>query len=119
MRADVFEPEDPAPAAPAPSRRVVHPIVKLNFGVRLVGHLADRPDLCLGAARPWRHGPGAWAFWTFTTLIWPFAAYGFAVLSADSKRTELHSLLCDSAFSACGAHSSDSTPGSPWVYLSR
>ena len=47
-------------------------------------------------------------------MIWPFAAYGLAVHSADSKRTELHSLLCDSALfgvwsALIGFH--------PWVTL--
>jgi phosphoserine phosphatase RsbU/P len=35
VRVTVFEPEDPAPLAPAPNRRAVHPIVKLNF---VAGH---------------------------------------------------------------------------------
>src|SRR6476659_354674 len=97
VRATVFEPEDPAPHAPAPSRREVHPIVKLNFGVRLVGHLLIGLSYASALLDHGGNGPAIWAFWTFTTLIWPFAAYGLAVYSADSKRTELHSLLCDSA----------------------
>ena len=114
MRVDVFEPVDPAPTAPAPSRRAVHPIVKLNFGVRLIGHLLIGLTYASALLDHGRHGAGAWAFWTFTTLIWPFAAYWVAVLSADSKRTELHSLLCDSAIfgvwcALIGFH--------PWVTL--
>ena len=79
-----------------PERRVVHPIVKLNFGVRLVGHLLIGLCLRLGALRPWGKRPGLWAFWAFTTLVWPFAAYGSPCIGRQ-QRTELHSLLCDSA----------------------
>ena len=93
---------------------MVHPIVKLNFGVRLIGHLLIGLTYASALFDHGRHGPGIWAFWAFTTFIWPFAAYWVAVYSADSKRTELNSLLCDSAIfgvwcALIGFH--------PWVTL--
>ena len=114
VRATVFEPEDPAPPTPAPNRRVVHPIVKLNFGVRLVGHLLIGLTYASALLDHGGHGAGIVGVLGLHHLIWPFAAYWVAVYSADSKRTELHSLLCDSAIfgvwcALIGFH--------PWVTL--
>ncbi|HLM53014.1 MAG TPA: diguanylate cyclase [Pseudoxanthomonas sp.] len=39
----------------------------------------------------------AWLFVTFATLVWPHLAYVLAKYSADPRRTEMRSLLIDSA----------------------
>lgn len=93
--------------------RVVHPIVRLNFGVRLGGHwligMAYALALVDRGAPAW-----TWAFLAFSTLVWPFVAYLLALRVGDSKRTELRCLLIDSLITGLwgafiGFH--------PWILL--
>jgi PAS domain S-box-containing protein len=78
-----------------PRPRGMHPLVKLNFGVRLAGQWLI--GLAYGSALLDQNaGPALWAYCAFTALVWPFLAYLLARRSADSKRTELRSLMVDS-----------------------
>ncbi|MBA2964358.1 MULTISPECIES: ATP-binding protein [Ramlibacter] len=82
-----------ADEAPAPARRV-HPIVKLDYPIRIVGHLASASVIIsVLLSRP----PSAplWAWLAFTALVWPHLAYWLARRAQDSKRAELAWLLTD------------------------
>ncbi|MBT9466687.1 MAG: PAS domain S-box protein [Hydrogenophaga sp.] len=75
-------------------QRRVHPIVKLDYGVRVVSHL------CVGAVmlsvlldQP----PSSvlWVALALTSLLWPHVAYLVSSRAHNSKRAELRNLLGD------------------------
>jgi len=82
-------------AAATPTRQL-HPLVTLDYRVRMVSmvvvgliplfHFAGRPPLpaLIGMA--------------FTALVWPQIAYVIAKNSRDSRRAEFRNLLLDSFF---------------------
>jgi PAS domain S-box-containing protein len=77
-----------------PRQRRVHPIVKLDYGVRAVSHL------CVGAVMlsvlVEQPTPTAlWVAWFFTTLLWPHLAYQLSSRAQNSKNAELRNLLID------------------------
>jgi signal transduction histidine kinase len=77
----------------APDSRV-HPIVKLDYPIRVVGHTASATIIVSDfIAHP--PSPVAWVWLAFTTLVWPHLAYWLARRAQDSKRVELGWLLAD------------------------
>jgi signal transduction histidine kinase len=82
--------------------RRVHPIVKLDYPIRIVGHLASASIIVsVFLARP--VAPIVWAWLGFMTLIWPHLAYLLAGRARDSKRVELGCLLFDTLVLAAWA----------------
>ncbi|HSV55371.1 MAG TPA: ATP-binding protein [Burkholderiaceae bacterium] len=78
------------------AQRRVHPIVKLDYGVRVLSHLFA--GLILASVFKTRApGPVIWVLFAVTTLLWPHIAYFVAKRATDSKRAELRNLLLDSA----------------------
>src|SRR5512143_1203750 len=82
------------------SRRAVHPIVALDYRVRIPGmlvvglfaasHFSSRP-----------HGTLLIAAVVLTSLVWPQAAYLLARRARDTKQAELRNLLVDSFVVGC------------------
>jgi PAS domain S-box-containing protein len=77
-----------------PGERRVHPIVKIDYGVRVVSHL------CVGAVmlsvlleQP--TGTALWVGWVFTTFLWAHLAYQVSSRAENSKKAELRNLLMD------------------------
>jgi signal transduction histidine kinase len=84
----------PDAAAPGTGERRVHPIVQLDYPIRIVGHAASASIIIVAfLARP--PSVVAWAWLAFTTVVWPHLAYHLAKRAEDSKRTELGWLLAD------------------------
>jgi signal transduction histidine kinase len=83
-----------APPEAAARGRHVHPVVKLDYPIRIVGHTATASIIgsVFLARGP---SPLAWAWLAFTTLAWPHLAYWLGRSAADSKRAELGCLLAD------------------------
>ncbi len=85
--------EAAASGAAAASRRI-HPIVKLDYGVRAIAHIGTAVVLL-----SWfiEHPPGAavWAGLFFTSFVWPHLAYQLSSRARDTKRAELRNLLFD------------------------
>lgn len=74
--------------------RRIHPIVKIDYGVRVVSHL------CVGAVmlsvlleQPMP--TTLWVAWVFTTFVWAHLAYQVSSRAHNSKRAELRNLLID------------------------
>jgi signal transduction histidine kinase len=84
----------PAPDATAAPTRRVHPIVKLDYPIRIVGHTASAA-LILSVFLTREPSPLAWAWLAFTTLAWSHLAYWLGRSASDSKRAELGCLLAD------------------------
>ncbi|MEO7242999.1 MAG: ATP-binding protein, partial [Variovorax sp.] len=77
----------------APTRRV-HPIVKLDYGVRAVAHLSiGAATLSVFIERP--PSQYVWAALVFTTFVWAHLAYQVSSRARDTKRAELRNLLGD------------------------
>jgi signal transduction histidine kinase len=83
-----------APDTSAARGRHVHPVVKLDYPIRIVGHTASASII---ASVFFTREPSmlAWAWLAFTTIAWPHLAYWFGRTAADSKRAELGCLLID------------------------
>jgi PAS domain S-box-containing protein len=77
-------------------QRVVHPLVRMDYSVRVLSYLFASSMM---ASVFVRHPPswGIWALLFVWTFFWPHAAYQIAKLSTDSKRAELRNLLFDTA----------------------
>lgn len=76
--------------------RRLHPIVHLNYGVRVMSHLLN--GFIVGSvflAHP--ASQGFWIYGLFAALVWPHLAYLIAKRAKDSKQAELRNLLIDSA----------------------
>jgi len=77
--------------------RRVHPIVKLDYGVRAVAHLSIGAGLLsVFIERP--PVQQVWAALFFTTFVWAHLAYQISSRARDTKRAELRNLLCDALF---------------------
>jgi PAS domain S-box-containing protein len=84
------------------SKRRVHPIVKLDYGVRIVAHLSAGAVLwSVFVDRPPQ--TGVWAVFVFTTFLWAHAAYQLASRAGDTKRAELRNLLGDALIAGAWA----------------
>jgi signal transduction histidine kinase len=81
-------------AAPPAPKRSVHPIVKLDYPIRIVGHTASA-SIILSVYLASSPSPLAWAWLAFTTLAWAHLAYWLGHIATDSKRVELGCLLAD------------------------
>jgi signal transduction histidine kinase len=81
--------------APLPERRV-HPLVTLDYGLRVVGH-ACLALIVLAVLVPRGGWPGAYALVVLQALAWPQLARALALRSADPKRIELRALVLDGA----------------------
>ena len=89
------EPAFIAPATPRASlRRKIHPIVALDYPVRVASHLLVLlivvSVLANGQRPPW-----AWAWSATTGLLWAHVAYFVASRAADTKKAEWRNLLLD------------------------
>ena len=78
-------------------RHSVHPIVGLDYRVRIPGMML----VALFAASHFAGGPGLIAAMVFTGLVWPHAAYLLARRAKDTKQAELRNLLVDSFIVGC------------------
>ena len=82
--------------SPEAGRRKIHPIVALDYPIRVIAHgviLIIIVSVYLGRPTPsW-----AWALTLVYLLVWAHVAYRIARRSSDSKRAELRNLLTDSA----------------------
>jgi signal transduction histidine kinase len=81
---------------PRPSaRRRVHPTVRLDYGLRVVGH-GFFGAVALAVFYQRGLAPDVLAFMCATVLLWPHLAYQVASRARDSKRAEQRNLLVDS-----------------------
>src|SRR5690349_17381510 len=81
--------------APAIRQKGVHPIVGLDYLVRIPASLVVL--LTVGSIFPSAHkGRVLWALLILYGLLWPHVAYLVARRSRDSKAAELRNLLFDS-----------------------
>ncbi|MEO6030936.1 MAG: ATP-binding protein [Burkholderiaceae bacterium] len=79
-------------AAAGPRR--IHPIVKLDYGVRAVAHVSTGAILLsVFIERP--PVPAVWAGFFFTAFLWAHVAYQLSSRARDTKRAELRNLLFD------------------------
>ena len=80
--------------AAASAERGVHPIVMLDYSVRVVAHLLAAPIVI---SVFWERPPHAFFWWLlgFVTVVWPHVAYQIAKRARDSKRAELRNLHFD------------------------
>ncbi|MBC8647776.1 MAG: response regulator [Thermoanaerobaculia bacterium] len=80
----------------------VHPIVVLDYRVRIAAHLLVAST---ALSHFWRgpQGPMLWPALVFTGLLWPQIAYFLARKAKDTKRAELRNLLFDSFQVGCWA----------------
>jgi signal transduction histidine kinase len=86
--------------APASARHPVHPIVGLDYRVRIPGMLLVALfALSSFSGRP--RGPLLIAAIVATGLVWPHAAYLLARRARDTKQAELRNLLVDSFIVGC------------------
>ena len=83
-----------APVALATTTRRVHPIVKLDYPIRIVGHMTSA-SIIVSVFLASKPSPLAWAWLAFTTLAWSHVAYWLGRSAADSKRAELGCLTAD------------------------
>jgi signal transduction histidine kinase len=84
----------------ASPKRSIHPIVALDYRVRIPGMLL----VALFAVSHFAgrlHGPLLIAAIAFTGLVWPHAAYFLARRAHDTKQAELRNLLVDSFIVGC------------------
>jgi len=91
---DVLPAADAAAAADGRARRL-HPLVRIDYPVRVVGYLFA--GVILGAAmleRP--QPPWVWAALVVWMLAWPHLVYQVALRMADSRRAEQGNLALDS-----------------------
>ncbi|MCM5571628.1 ATP-binding protein [Burkholderiaceae bacterium FT117] len=80
---------------PQAARRKVHPIVELDYPVRVMAHLAM--FVVVGSVYVGRPTPAwVWALTSFYLLAWSHIGYQIARRSRDSKGAELRNLLIDS-----------------------
>jgi len=84
-------------AGAASSTHKIHPIVKLDYGVRVIAHLLVG-GLIFSALTTKTSSTGVWLFLVFTSLLWPHLAYRLALKARDTKRAELRNLLTDTFF---------------------
>jgi signal transduction histidine kinase len=87
-------------SAQAAPKHPVHPIVVLDYRVRIPGMMF----VALFALSHFRGrplGPLLIAAMVFTGLVWPHAAYFLARRARDTKRAELRNLLLDSFIVGC------------------
>lgn len=83
---------------PTPTKKRVHPIVRLDYVVRVLG--CPIPALIVASSRLSAAEPmplGLWIGLAFYGLIWPHFAFVFARRGADSKSRERRSLVFDAA----------------------
>ncbi|RCW70206.1 ATP-binding protein [Pseudorhodoferax soli] len=84
-----------APPPPAPPRRA-HPTVRLDYGLRVVGH-AFFGAVAVSAFHARDVPLGVWVLMCGTALLWPHLAFLAASRVRNSKRAEQCNLLIDSA----------------------
>lgn len=85
--------DPPGDAASPPAHRI-HPIVKLDYGVRAVAHVgAGAVLLSVFIEHP--PAPVVWGGIFFMSFLWAHLAYQVARRSRDTKRAELRNLLFD------------------------
>jgi signal transduction histidine kinase len=95
------EPIDP-PAAWRGARLPVHPIVRLDYLIRIVGcPLGAGIAASARLVEPTR--PAIWWALALYALLWPHVAYALARWSKDSRRTERLCLMVDCACFGAGA----------------
>ncbi len=97
-------------SAGADRTRKVHPIVMLDYPVRIAAHLLVG-IVMMSALRDDRPGVWIWIWLGFTGLIWPHLACLVARHSQDTKAAELRNLLADNVL--IGAYAALSG-FSPW-----
>ena len=87
-------PEMAVGAAQTPPPRKIHPIVKLDYPVRIVAHVLL---LIIMVSEMASEQSPVWARALITSvlLLWPHAAYFVACRARDSKKVELRNLLGD------------------------
>ncbi len=90
----LLDTESDALSPDLPQKRRVHPIVKLDYGVRVVSHLCVGAVMLSVLVEQPTH-TALWAMWFFTTLIWPHVAYQVSSRARNSKQAELRNLLFD------------------------
>ena len=91
----------PSPPEAASARRPaepsgVHPLVRLDYPVRVVAYLVAGAMI----VSAFMHHPPTLGIWVLLAVwigLWPHLAYQIARRSGDSKRAELRNLLFDSA----------------------
>ena len=83
-----------APVVSAKTTRHAHPIVKLDYPIRIVGHMASA-SIIVSVFLASKPSPLAWTWLAFTTLAWSHVAYWLGRSAADSKRAELGCLMAD------------------------
>lgn len=88
--------EDPDPPASEPGKRKVHPLVRMNYPVRVIAYLVAASLIASGL---WDRQPAAavWAMLVLWALVWPHAAYLLSRSSRNTKAAELGNLALDSA----------------------
>ena len=86
-----------AATRPAGAARRVHPIVKLDYGVRVTGQLTIA-GIVFSALTAQNSSVGVALFLVFTGLLWPHLAYRVALGAHNTKRAELRNLLIDTFF---------------------
>ena len=84
-----------APDAPGDEERRVHPLVRLDYPIRLVGHFVVAA-IVASILRDRTEGWHVWALLALQGLVWPHVAYLLARRSADPKGAELRNVLADS-----------------------
>ena len=85
-----------------PEEHRVHPIVVLDYRVRIAAHLL-LASMALSHFWGRPHGLWLWPALAFTGLLWPHIAYFLARKARDTKRAELRNLLFDSFQVGCWA----------------
>src|SRR5438093_6075785 len=81
------------------SRRV-HPLVHLDYRVRIVGHLIVAVILA-SIFHERRESPALWAAMIAQVLLWPHLAFINARNARDTKRAELTNLCVDGFIIGC------------------
>src|SRR5690242_4747150 len=92
----------PSPMSSQSPARSVHPLVSLDYRVRVPAMLIVG---LLAVTYFWNHPKSVW-LWTailFTALVWPQMLYLAARLSPDSRAAERRNLLLDSFLIGCWA----------------
>ena len=96
-----YEPSSAAPifdtAKPSSQKRKIHPIVRLDYGVRVIAQVMVC-SLVFSASIGKNTPTGVWFFLGFTSIFWPHIAYRLATIANDTKSAELRNLLVDTFF---------------------
>jgi signal transduction histidine kinase len=81
--------------APDGDERRVHPLVRLDYPIRLVGHFVVAA-IVASVLRDRVEGWHVWALLALQGFVWPHVAYLLSRRAADPKGAELRNVLADS-----------------------